>query len=129
MSALTAKEWEQKAFLLRSGEVYKANDDEIGVRPPKQAHSWRTRLQSLLAPRRSKVNTAILNSPEQRAMAALCLHGQSFGFTRADVEWLRNLAYIKPPGGASTRDQKNFSALADDLARRIEALVPPEDEE
>jgi hypothetical protein len=57
------------------------------------------------------------------ALAALCLHGQPFGFTREDVRLLRNAAddyrdgenHLWPIGGG-------LLALAD----RIEALLPPE---
>jgi hypothetical protein len=47
------------------------------------------------------------------AMAALCLHDQPFGFTREDVWELRYLQF----------HHKELQDLAD----RIEALLPPED--
>ena len=46
------------------------------------------------------------------ALAALCLHGEPFGFTREDVERLRYLA--------------RFEDGLDTIADRIEALLPPE---
>jgi hypothetical protein len=49
------------------------------------------------------------------AMAALCLYGQPFGFTRSDVEAIR-----RPHWPA------NWDRI-DDLADRIEALLPPEE--
>lgn len=54
------------------------------------------------------------------ALAALCLHGQPFGFTRADVELvLRHDLY----------DHEHPTAKAlRDLAGRIAALLPPENE-
>ena len=52
------------------------------------------------------------------AMAAAALHGQPFGFTREDVALLRAYADWDLGGRNST----DF----DDLADRIEALLPPE---
>ncbi len=57
----------------------------------------------------------------RHAMAAICLHGQPFGFTREDVIALRAM-----------QDRINFEALdrgipsVKDLADRIESLLPPE---
>ena len=45
-------------------------------------------------------------------VAAMCLHGQPFGFTREDVRRLRTALYAE-----------HYADLAD----RIEALLPPED--
>lgn len=47
-------------------------------------------------------------------IAALALHGQPFGFTRADVRFLREVAFSLKESDASN------------LAARIEALLPPE---
>ena len=61
---------------------------------------------------------------DRHAMAATCLHGQPFGFTREDVIALRAM-----------QDRINFEALdrgipsVKDLADRIEALLPPEETE
>jgi hypothetical protein len=46
---------------------------------------------------------------EPHALAALALYGQPFGFHIKDVDFLRSLRHIE----------------ADDLASRIEALLPP----
>lgn len=51
---------------------------------------------------------------DYHATAALCLHGQPFGFTRADVESVR---YV-----SDWLDRPNPLR---DLADRIEALLPP----
>ena len=63
----------------------------------------------------------------EQAVAALCLHGQPFGFTREDVELLHQAAGDAesearpyPDGCAEAR------APFDNLADRIEALLPPE---
>ena len=73
--------------------------------------------------------------------AAFCLHGQPFGFTRADVdllreqavEWRRKAQAIGPEPGLSADDSHYSLALAfdedavecDSLADRIETLIPP----
>ena len=58
------------------------------------------------------------------ALAALCLHEQPFGFTREDVELLQSLdhSYL-----ASYIDYKEDGYA--NLASRIEALLPPEDDD
>ena len=50
-------------------------------------------------------------------MAALCLHGQPFGFTQEDVALLGDLAMI-----AGT---PMYGEMARSLASRIQALLPP----
>jgi hypothetical protein len=70
---------------------------------------------------------------EPHRMAALCLHGQPFGFTREDVKtirWLvRRVAEVLPEDGM-TDIVPHLQAQIDgrDIANRIEALLPPEDE-
>jgi len=51
----------------------------------------------------------------RQGMAALCLHGQPFGFTKEDVENLY-----------ATADEPGNHRLYD-LATRIDALLPPRD--
>lgn len=60
----------------------------------------------------------------RHALAALCLHGQPFGFTREDVVRLRSNATAFAGNGHRGLDQaaRHFTNLAD----RIEALLPPE---
>lgn len=57
------------------------------------------------------------------ALAALCLHGQPFGFTWEDVEFLRaeGQACIDGDLISDTTTAAAFTSLAD----RIEALLPP----
>lgn len=55
------------------------------------------------------------NAPDRHAVAALCLFGQRFGFTHADVRGLRMLAGAHPA----------FGGALDELAARIAALLPP----
>ena len=68
-----------------------------------------------------KVTTAgpstILNECQT---AALCLHNQPFGFTREDVHVLRCLA-------ANSDGMADWGYHAEEVADRIEALLPPED--
>ncbi len=65
------------------------------------------------------------------AMAALCLHEQPFGFTHEDVEMLRRL--FKQQMDMAHHVVRNNKAMVsratriDELADRIEALLPPED--
>jgi hypothetical protein len=56
--------------------------------------------------------------PELRhALAALCLYGEPYGFTREDVEFLGMMAQASDP---------MFGNFARSLADRIAALLPPE---
>lgn len=56
-------------------------------------------------------------------MAALCLHGQPFGFTHEDVRDLEDAA-----SRVEYEDhmQAPLAARLDDLAARIAALLPPD---
>lgn len=64
--------------------------------------------------------------PSLHALAALCLHAQSFGFTHEDVAMLRANAtgfeYVAGQVGANLDGE---AAKMRDLADRIEALIPP----
>jgi len=56
----------------------------------------------------------------QHGAAALALHGQPFGFAQMDVSGLREVAkFLRLAGHLGT-------AMVEDLAARIEALLPPE---
>ena len=63
-------------------------------------------------------------SARPHGVAALCLHGQPFGFTREDVELVRGLRG-RPSEYDSSPIEDDDPAL-DALADRIEALLPPE---
>lgn len=54
----------------------------------------------------------------RHALAALCLHGQTFGFTRADTEALESMMRYD-----ATPDEV---ARCRSLASRLSALLPPE---
>ncbi len=60
---------------------------------------------------------------KKHAVAALALHGQPFGFTRADVEALNNAwCAVKGYHSGSEEDARQLESLRD----RIAALLPPE---
>jgi hypothetical protein len=68
--------------------------------------------------------------PEGRhGLAARCLHGQPFGFTREDVVRCRRAAHAaegRHDQSGEWADYEDMEAWAS-LADRIEALLPPED--
>ena len=67
-----------------------------------------------------------LPAGRRHALAALCLHGQPFGFTREMCEAIRELVRRL---GAVDPDLGHVFMIGEALetADRIEALLPPED--
>lgn len=61
---------------------------------------------------------------DRHATAALCLHGQPFGFTWEDVSLLRDEA-----ASAADRDMGGMYRALNNLADRIAALLPPRETE
>ena len=59
---------------------------------------------------------------ERHGMAALCLHGQEFGFTR-------DMLAIVDGSNLSEWSTEKFLRIKRALATNIEALLPPESEE
>jgi len=57
---------------------------------------------------------------DRHALAALCLHGQDFGFTWEDVDRVRDVARIM--------DTPEMIDWAHSVADRIAALLPPREE-
>lgn len=53
---------------------------------------------------------------ERHFAAALCLYGKPFGFTRADVDFIRHASEVHDEEDCGFRNS---------LADRIEALLPP----
>ena len=108
--ALTPEEWREKEFESRYGVV------ETSLQVDHNGRLFATSGD----PASPDFVVVILNETRDRAplhkTASLCLHGQPFGFGRADVGVLRELA----------RDCWAATAL-ESLASRIEALLPPED--
>ena len=65
-------------------------------------------------------------SPSARhALAALCLHGQTYGFTREDVALLRGLGLYAEPRALDIVFGEAAATRIASLADRIEALLPP----
>lgn len=68
--------------------------------------------------RSSEWRVEIEPPPARHALAALCLYGQPFGFTRADLEALADV--LRQPLARGT------AAPLVGLSHRIAALLPPE---
>lgn len=107
--ALTAEEWPRLAYTAES------SDDRLSLSDDCVLDS----------------DGGIVAYPEERhALAALALYGQPFGFTRADVDLLRELANPMACGARRdgiTDDAPAFQAAfrVANLADRIAALLPP----
>lgn len=100
--------------------------DECGepepIQPALSAEEWTEALDSYggdisVPPYPPDEKVEFYNSP--RRLAAICLFGQPFGFTRYDVAMLRRTADHYDESGAVGNWHR-------DLANRIEALLPPE---
>ena len=74
---------------------------------------------------------AILAEERPAALAALCLHGHPrCGFTREDVEHLRKYARSRVTHGHGDHGPPDqYEPWISDLATRIEALLPPKEED
>jgi hypothetical protein len=112
--ALTPEEW---------AEPYSTFDDEHGIWPIVDDDGF------LLSCDDSYYST-LLSPGERHALAALCLHGQPFGFTWDDVALLREAAgYVEACRTAirtiqgAKRGREGYDEVMD-LASRIEALLP-----
>lgn len=111
--ALTREEWE-----------IETHDWETGLPPlPRMVTEYSVEL--LIAGRKT--------TPEERnhAMAAMCLHGQSFGFSWEDVDVLRHEAtYLHEAAnrGAKYPVVSEYGADLESLADRIACLLPPREQ-
>lgn len=89
------------------------------IKPALTAEGW-ARSELLIDPE---------DDPKHRHQyAALALHGQPFGFTREDVENVRDTVsaiWSSVPSDAAAPWGRAMESLAD----RIEALLPPEDDQ
>ena len=66
-----------------------------------------------------------LVSTVHHPLAAFCLHGQPFGFTREDAACHRGYASaLRKEGGPTSAIESWHASMAD----RIEALLPPDEE-
>jgi hypothetical protein len=72
----------------------------------------------------SNDNPEMVNVPfkVQHAVAAMALHRQPFGFTRYDVQMLREIATHR-----DVQDQSDWLEALTSIADRIQALLPPND--
>lgn len=117
--ALTPEEWAQKHLRLQADSYDSDRNAAVEIKAgPNYLH-----LTDHENPR-----WAVIDQPKERhALAALALHGQSFGFTREDVATLRLAAEAsRVPNGReadSMSQRRNRLRL---IAARIEALLPPE---
>lgn len=105
--ALTAEEW-AAYFVQKAREIERGDDEDPGWGYPSIQLAGRMRLV------------------DRHIEAACCLHGQPFGFSRDDVSALRHFY------GFLTRSldypDGSFGHKINNLADRIEALLPPEGE-
>lgn len=74
-----------------------------------------------------EVGNTIVPAEHLHALAALCLHGQPFGFTWEDVEEVRSCALGFRCGDFAGGNGEPYASRLDALADRIAALLPPED--
>ena len=101
--ALTAAEWRVQL-----------GDSNVGSHSP----SLRERLE--LASYHADRTRKLTLTPH--GLSALCLHGETHGFTRQDAENHRTCARSLPNAAAYRTQATWHSSMAD----RIEALLPPE---
>ena len=121
--ALTAEEWERffRGF-------------EVDLSATRQVRRWGDALR-VGQWEGDGLHATELEDPEERyTLAALCLHGQPFGFTWEDVEIIR--AALSTWTGMARDDDGNFEYVGDrfdddraySIADRIAALLPPKEE-
>ena len=125
MSALTAGEWsEMRRYGHLSRQCFDSpwDDDEAKHGVSEISAS----ADSLHLTSHQHGRYATFDAPGDRhALAALCLHEQLFGFTRGDVVSLRETAGFYTMVADGAPGVRN--SWADDLADRIEALLPPDE--
>ena len=120
--ALTAEEWVSPSC--NNGiEVYLRDDggDLVQV--------FRSTEIDALCVTPDKGGRFVLPPDEVHTLAAVCLHGQPFGFTQYDIEviaWMVDMVDIL--GVALNQDEHKSArrcAIIRSIADRIEALLPP----
>lgn len=105
--ALTDAEWAEKEFTDIHWNVVNVGFGEISLRDT------------------DYYTGAQISTPRLHATAALCLHGQEFGFTREMVAAIRECADVMY-GEYGYSDVQAETDLAREAADRIAALLPPE---
>ena len=106
-SALTREEWMRNKFY----------DDPAD--PHTSVHGPSSACGSVYLMHNSWDNTADFSIERVQALAAMCLYGQDYGFTWEDVDEIRLEARTAGYMGLYA------AAFMEDLADRIEALLPP----
>lgn len=107
--ALTAAEW-SGVVTFNSRDGFAIHDDGDGIEfithhDTDEFEKWKL---------------AYWDREAHHAVAALCLRGMPFGFTREDLSLLRGQIYVSRSEGTKV------IAMWESLADRIEALLPPE---
>lgn len=124
--ALTPEEWtwpnttlgdNPKAGIFGRAEVREVDAERDNVDPSDLT------VLAIIPPRTLDDRGIVCDAEQRHGLAALALHGQSFGFTREDVAAL----------GAALNAREIFPYVTDDeantlrsLAARITSLLPPE---
>ena len=119
LPALTPEEWEGVGWNLADHL-----EESAHWQPGDGLRIWLNNSQSrvYVTLERAGESTVVINgSGARRALAALCLADQPFGFTHEDVRVLRGLASWVPHEW-----QPDGERVLRSLADRIEALLPPE---
>jgi hypothetical protein len=118
-SALTAKEWQggTPSYPTNPGIIHKLGDEDKG-REHVELWDWGVHITA-----EGSEGVNLFNEDRDRhAVAALCLYGQPFGFTRqhlADIDWV-----LDKVGG--TGDYlRDVREVLMPIRTLIEALLPP----
>jgi hypothetical protein len=95
------------------------------IRPALTPEEW---AEILAAPRvwRSEAERIAFEAG-RHAQAALCLHGQPFGFTHEDVKFLRDVVapdWYAGDGGGAARQAARMQERWESILARIAALLP-----
>jgi hypothetical protein len=110
------------------------------IKPALTADDWESAQRgAIILPVGQRLPVAEVDTPDEwygkpHEIAALCLYGQTFGFTREDLRQLRDaiddLGYYTDEGpideGWQSPELLARIAHLESLANRIEALLPPE---
>ncbi len=95
---------------------------------PELTPEWWT--AELLDPRLLQTLRILHGDDCLKAIAALCLHGQPFGFAWKDVWELRSIAATIRAGWDADKDFSMIDAESlERVAARVEALLPPPSQE
>jgi len=106
--ALTAKEWVDGHDIGYGMNLYPDGPEAVTIEGLPNGASLSIRAEHL------------------HALAAFCLHGQPFGFTREDVNALRSVLDLHRESWVN--GVYGVDDICKHLADRIEALLPPEEE-